>query len=90
MDRKADDQIILHVNYSIKHHKIKRHVVLSNDTDSFALLLRYTLYFLSSGATEIWLNFGIGEYERMIPMHEVSTILGPAKSLSMIKAHIIT
>ena len=38
----ADEQIILHVNYSINHHKIKRQVILSNDTDSFVLLLRYT------------------------------------------------
>ena len=86
----ADDQIILHVNYSIKHHNVKRHVVLSNDTDSFVLLLRYTPYFLSCGATEIWLNFGIGDFERMIPMHEVSAKLGPAQSLTMIKAHMLT
>ena len=42
----ADEQIILHVNYSINHHKIKRQVILSNDTDSFVLLLRYTPPFL--------------------------------------------
>ena len=86
----ADDQIILHINYSISYHKIRRHVILSNDTDSFVLLLRFTPHFLSCGVSEIWLNFGIGEYERMIPMHEVSITMGPSKSLAMIKAHIIT
>ena len=86
----ADEQIILHVNYAITHHNIKRHIILSNDTESFVLLLRYTPHFLSSGASEIWLNFGIGNSERMIPMHEVSTTLGPAKSLAMIKAHMLT
>ena len=86
----ADDQIIIHVNYSVNVHKIKRQVVLSNDTDTFVLLLRHTPHFLSCGATEIWLSFGIGENERMIPMHEVSKRIGPAKSLTMIKAHIIT
>ena len=86
----ADEQIILHVNYAITHHNIKRHIILSNDTDRFVLLLRYTPHFLSSGASEIWLNFGIGNSERMISMHEVSTTLGPAKSLAMIKAHMLT
>ena len=38
----ADDQIIIHVNYSVNVHKIKRQVVLSNDTDTFVLLLRHT------------------------------------------------
>ena len=86
----ADEQIILHVNHSIKHHKIKRHIVLSNDTDSFVLLLRYTPFFINCGATEIWIQFGIGEHERMIPLHEVSASMGPSKSLTMIKAHILT
>ena len=86
----ADEQIILHVNHSIKHHKIKRHIVLSNDTDSFVLLLRYTPFFINCGATEIWIQFGIGEHERMIPLHEVSASMGPSKSLTMIKADILT
>ena len=42
-----DEQIILHVNYSINHHRIERQVILSNDKDSFVLLLRYTSHFLS-------------------------------------------
>ena len=66
-------------------------VILSNDTDSFVLLLRYTPpHFLSCAAVEIWLNFGIKEYERKIPMHEVSATMGPAKYLHMVKARIKT
>ena len=42
---KGDELIILHVNYSITQHNIKRHIILSNDTDSFVLLLRYTPHF---------------------------------------------
>ena len=63
---------------------------MSNDTDSFVLLLRYSPHFLSCGAVEICLNFGIAVYDRMIPMHEVSATMGSAKSLAMIKAHIMT
>ena len=66
------------------------HCVLSNDTDTFVLLLWYTLYFLSCGDNEIWLHYGIEDNERMLPIHEISTTMGPAQSKVMIKAHILT
>ena len=50
----ADVQIIIHVNYSVNVQKIKHQVILSNDTDTFFLLLRHTPHFLFCGASEIW------------------------------------
>ena len=45
----ADSQVIVHVNHAVREHKCKCIVVLSNDTDTFVLLLYYTPYFLSCG-----------------------------------------
>ena len=47
-------------------------------------------YFLSCGVNEIWLQYGTGEHERMLPIHEISTSMGLAESKIIIKAHILT
>ena len=47
--KEADSQVIVHVNHAVREHKCKCIVVLSNDTDTFVLLLYYTPYFLSCG-----------------------------------------
>ena len=76
----ADDKIIHRVDFPIRKQGIKRFVVLSNDTDSFFKLLRYTPLFFSCGAQELWLQYGIGECTRMLPLHEISATLVPEMS----------
>ena len=41
----ADPKRSPHLNYLVKVEKSLRHLVLSNDADSFALVLRYILDF---------------------------------------------
>ena len=77
----ADSQVIIHVNHAVREHKCKCIVVLSNDTNT---------YFFSCGVNEIWLQYETGEQERMLPIHEISTSMGPAESKVIIKAHILT
>ena len=47
-DEEADDRVILHTEWAIKNGA-KRVVVLSNDSDTLILLLRYVDHFIKSG-----------------------------------------
>ena len=88
-DEEADDRVILHTNWAIKHGA-KRVVVLSNDSDTMMLLLRYVEDFIQSGLIELWLQYGTSESRRLIPLHLWYTKLGVAWCKNLIKVHIIT
>ena len=45
----ADTKLIVHVSWAIRTKKCTRVIVLSNDTDTFALLLNYIPRFLEQG-----------------------------------------
>ena len=49
----ADARLIVHVEWAIRLSKCERIIMISNDTDTFALLLHYTPYFQTLGAKEI-------------------------------------
>ena len=68
----------------------KRVVIVSNDTDTFALLLYYTPYFQELGMKEIWQQYGTGEKRRMLPLHQAVSRLGTPLAKTVIKAHILT
>ena len=86
----ADGKIPAHVEHAIRTQRLLRIIVLSNYTDSFFYLLRHTPYYLSCGCLELWLQYGTGESQRMLPLHEISITLGPAVSKVLVKAHILT
>ena len=52
-DEEADDRVIIHSNWAIQSGA-KRVVVLSNDSDTMMLILRYLDYFMQSGLKEFW------------------------------------
>ncbi|KAJ8883899.1 hypothetical protein PR048_015754 [Dryococelus australis] len=94
-----DDQIVtayLHINNdkceikelssSIEEADPKRLVILSNDTDVVALLLRCITIFHEKGVAEIWVIFGTGETKQFIPIHHRLIRLGP----ELCRAHILT
>ena len=66
----ADTRLVVHVEWAICVQKFKRVVIVSNDTDTFALLLYYTPYFQELGMKEIWQQYGTGEKRRMLPLHQ--------------------
>ena len=68
----ADARLVVHVEWAVRVKHCKRVVVVSNDTDTFALLLRYTSHFLSLGLQELWQQYGTGEKRRMLPLHQAS------------------
>ena len=63
---------------------------MSNDTDTFVLLLHFTPHFQALGLKEIWQQYGTGEKCRMLPLHQAIAQLGTPLAKTMIKAHILT
>ena len=59
---------MLQIYYNIfnGYHQI---VLISNNTDIFALILHYLPLFFDKGFNELWLKIDTGSYARMIPMH---------------------
>ena len=74
----ADDRLLVHVEWAVCVKQCKRAVVVSNDTDTFALL------------KEIWQQYGTGEKRCMLPLHQAVSNLGAPLAKTMIKAHILT
>ena len=85
----ADVRIIPHIEKAIKNES-KRIVVLSNDTDVFALLLHYSHSFFALGMTELWVKYVMGESSRYIPIHIMANKIGPIECSVLFKAHILT
>ena len=71
----ADTRIIPHIYYNILNG-YKQIVVISNDTDVFALILFYMSLFFDKGIKELWLKFGTGSYTRMLPMYMMHSNIG--------------
>lgn len=86
----ADSRLVVHVEWAVRVKQCKRVVVVSNDTDTFALLLHYTPYLQALGLQEMWQQYGTGEKRRMLPLHQVVSQLGAPLAKTVIKAHILT
>ena len=85
----ADNRLISHIAWSVERG-CKRILVLSNDTDSIALILRYLPEFKCKGLCELWNEIGTGEHRRKIPLHTLHGKIGDALCRVIIKAHILT
>ena len=86
----ADARLVVHVEWAVRVKQCKRVVVVSNDTDTFALLLYYTPHLQALGMKEIWQQYGTGEKRRMLPLHQAVSNLGAPLAKTVIKAHILT
>ena len=85
----ADSRIIPHIEKAIMRG-VQKVIVLSNDTDVFVLVLYYVHYFMEKGLVEIWMKYGTGEGERLIPMYILGNIIKPKLCKIILKAHILT
>ena len=72
----ADARVVAHVAWAARIKQCKRVVVLSNDTDSFALLLHFTPLFQTLGLKEIWQQYVTGEKRRIHPLQQEITWFG--------------
>lgn len=86
----ADERLVLHIKWAVEEQKRERIIVVSNDTDTFAILLRHIPRFVSHGLHELWQQFGTGENRRMLPLHQVEDIFGVAMAKTVIKLHILS
>ena len=86
----ADSRLVLHVEWAVRVKQCQRVVVLSNDTDTFALLLHYAPHLQTQGLKELWQQYGTGERRRILPLHQAVSQLGAPLANTVIKAHILT
>ena len=88
----ADSRLVLHVEWAVRVKQCQRLrvVVLSNDTDTFALLLHYAPYLQTQGLKELWQQYGTGEKRHMLPLQQAVSQLGAPVVKTVIKAHILT
>ena len=82
----ADQRIISHTEDSIDS-KNTRIVLLSNDTDVLVLMLYFMQYFTSIGLKDLWIQFGIGQNKRFIPVHKLSYKLFFHMCSNLFEAH---
>ena len=83
----ADTRIIPYIYFNILND-YKRIVVISNDTDFFALILHYMFLFSHKGINELWLKFGIGIYTQMLPMHIMHSNIGHEICSVILRQHV--
>ena len=84
----ADQRVINHINHITNEERVYKIILLSNDADTLAHVLRYMHGWTRTGLKELWQKYG--HPPRMVLVHSISTYHGPSTSRNIIKAHIIT
>ena len=80
----------MHAGWAVEEKHCERLIVVSNDTDTFVLLLYYLPYLKAKGLKELWQRFGTGEKKRMIPLHDMLRYFGESFCKFVLKAHVLT
>ena len=71
----ADDRLVVYCAWEIVHGN-SRLLVISNDTDTVVCLLNFVPDFREHGLKELWVEFGVGEHRRHLPLHAMADSLG--------------
>ena len=87
-NEEADQRFVPHIRYSISQGA-KESIVISNDTDVFALLISRLPDFLGLGLQDLWIMFGFGDKARFLPLHLLLYKIGVLKCKVIYKAHIL-
>ena len=82
----ADCRTIIHVDWALTRG-CKRVVIISNETDTVMIFLRYMSHFRQSCLNELWVQYGVSDRRRMIPIHLLHTKLGDDLCRILVKAH---
>ena len=64
----ADSRLMSHIAWAVDNG-FKRIVVILNDTDRVAFILRYIPEFISKCLYKLWIVYGTGEHRRKLPLH---------------------
>ena len=75
---------------AVRVKQYQRVVLLSNDTDSFALLVHYAQYLQALGVKDIWQQYGTGENRHMLPLHQTVSQFRAPFAKTVIRGHILT
>ncbi len=85
----ADHRLVLHCAWEVDRGS-RRLLVISNDTDTIACLLRFIPQLRAKGLEELWVEFGPGEHRRHLPLHVLADKLGVELCRVIVKAHVLT
>ena len=71
----ADSRIFLHVKHAVLqgHEQV---LIRTVDCDVVAIAL-YVVHYIAVHYKAQWIALGVGEYRRLLPIHEYATQLGP-------------
>ena len=82
----ADTRLILH-SFNASQNASKSIAIRTVDTDVVVLAISF---FKDLLVDELWIHFGVGKNVRLIPAHELSSILGPDKCKALPVFHSFT
>ena len=85
----ADDRLVLHCAWEVDHGN-SRLLVISNDTDTIVLLLRFIPQFRERSLQELWVEFGSGVHMRHLTLHVLADNLGVGLCRVIVKVHVLT
>ncbi|MES9880567.1 MAG: hypothetical protein ABW185_06755 [Sedimenticola sp.] len=85
----ADDRLIPHAIWAV-NNGCQRLVVISNDTDTVARMLRFIHMLPRDGLKELYVEFGTGEKRRLIPLHRMAERMGEPLCRVIVKAHVLS
>lgn len=83
----ADTRIFIHLKHAIEMDLVKTTCILSNDSDIVIIAVSYFDHFKLLGLEKLWVSFGPGKRRRWIPIHDLSTHLGPDESKGLLFLH---
>ena len=83
----ADTRMFVHLKHGIEKDFIKTACILANDTDVVAIAISFFCELKLLGLEQLWVSFGLGNKRRWIPIHTISSHLGPAKSKCILFFH---
>ena len=85
----ADARTVPHIFWAAQKG-CERAIILSNDTDTVALLLYHMGTFLNAGLKELWIQVGTGGKRRFLALHDFFHKKGAIMCKAVLKAHILT
>ena len=82
----ADERIFGHANHAAKTYSR----LLIKTVDSDVIIIAVAAFHRIRGLTELWVEFGVGKSLRFIPVHEIASGLGKAKSNAFLFFHAVS
>lgn len=82
----ADARLLLHAKHAAQNGATK---IAIRSVDSDVVVIAVST-FMELGAEELWLHYGTGHHQRILPIHEISSSLSPAACRTLPMFHALT